>query len=318
MADDIGLAQLTRLIRDARPDSLAAALSGSFLARPRHLVSDIDVIALVPMGAGEKEIIGSYTGLRVECTRYDPQFPSAVHGASLPPLLMLREFRKLCVGRVLFGAPIIRSCCDMICNLEIAKKDLEQIADIATSSLEYVLPKEAAFVCLIKALEAVLFLNGCLYRWDGPSKPKWYFLDGVESPIGAIREAVQSIVSVPQLARADEFARLVEVVGTIRAEAPLSTMKKDLITLDRAGETAAARMLLMVILSRLQADQMKAEVALPEYFCASAIFCAEWYQRSRLNLLEALWSLKCLIESANRIPVAHPYRGLAEMHHGNK
>jgi len=171
--------RLTELITEAVPNATIGLLVGSVLSRPDELVDDLDTIAFVEGGVGQKYIIGAYGLRNVECTTYDLDFPSLLTEEPSKAFVLIRELRRIYRGKSLFGDThfeVLRTA------FSARQLPVDPVRKILSELVPITVPRDGidgwqSTLAALVAVESLLFCVGCLLNPDGPSKPKWYYFD---------------------------------------------------------------------------------------------------------------------------------------------
>lgn len=243
--------RLAQLVGCAFPESVAAIIVGSALHRPVELVSDVDTMAVVCDGIGQKRPIGFCRRYPVECTIYDPAFTKVLTFDEKKRFLLLREVRRILTGVPLYGEAIIGEWKKSLLGLEIPTAPVRAVLEVALGRLSCEADKTLS---VVSAVEGVLFSSGCLFTPDGPNKPKWYFLDCMRWYPEIVQRSVIDLLSDPG------FSHLKPNIGQLRQlQGPsltpvIQTLIADTLTLNDARLFEAARLTHLVLLSRLFAE----------------------------------------------------------------
>jgi hypothetical protein len=241
--------KLVNLIRKFLPNAEGALLVGSAVHRPGQLVADLDLIAIVPDGVGEKTQLGRHLKRQVECSIYDPSFPTAISSTEPEFLLMLREVYRIGRGVPLFGegidewrAPLFR--------LPPPARQIEQIINASTCPRSWNLQtSKGCFLELWQAVEAIIFCSGCMFGPEGPSKPKWYLHDAEHFYPEPVMHCLQTILA--QSPDIDIFSCEFLAIDVANWHPILRTLRRDTLLLHDANMHQAAKLTFYTLASRV-------------------------------------------------------------------
>lgn len=175
------LAKIAALVRSGLPSATGAFAVGSYVAN-YGAVADIDLIALVTGGAGEKQRLGRIEGYPVEATCFDPLLPKVLRARPTETFLLLRSIRQITFGIPLFGIDECLRFRSGLNELTIETRFLIELLDAKAPCLLRLLDaQEFTLLEFFHVVENVVFVACCAFSCLGPRKPKHYLREAKES-----------------------------------------------------------------------------------------------------------------------------------------